>query len=95
MIDITQFIPDGIENAISMKDLAAASSLDVRTVRALVHKARAKGAVICSTCNNDNGGYYMPLDVSEAMPFYKQQLSRIRSATAALAAVAEYISSKE
>ncbi len=94
MINICDFIPDGKKNAISMADLAAATNLDTRTVRALVHNARSKGAVICSTCDNDNGGYYMPLDVSEAMPYYKQQLSRIRSANTALAAVAEYISAQ-
>ncbi len=95
MINILEFIPTGINNAVSMADLAVITRTDLRTVRRMVHNARKKGAIICSTCKNDNGGYYIPRDVAEAVPYYMQQLSRIRSATAALSAVAEYISSKE
>ncbi len=91
MINITEFIPDGKANAISMNDLAAATNLDTRTVRQLVHSARVNGAVICSTCDKDNGGYYIPRDVAEAVPYYRQQRSYINSATEALQSVINFI----
>ena len=81
----------GIEYAISNKELAIRARTDERTARQLVHKARKSGAVICSTCETENGGYYIPRDVKEAIPYYKQQLSRINSATEALQSVINYI----
>ncbi len=91
MINILEFIPTGINNAVSMADLAVITRTDLRTVRRLVHNARKNGAVICSTCDNDSGGYYIPRDVAEAVPYYKQQLSRINSATEALQSVIDFI----
>ena len=90
-MNIIDYIPDGINNAISLNDLAVILQADTRTVRQMVHNARKNGAVICSTCDNDNGGYYIPRDVAEAVPYYKQQLSRINSATAALQSVIDFI----
>lgn len=91
MIKITDFIPVGIDFAISNKELAARIRTDERTVRQLVHIARKNGAVICSTCEAENSGYYIPRDVSEALPYYRRQLSRINSATEALQSVINYI----
>ena len=91
MIRITEFIPEGIEHAISNKELSVRARTDERTARALVHRARKSGAVICSTCENGNGGYYIPRDVKEALPYYKQQISRINSATEALQSVINYM----
>lgn len=90
-INIIDFIPSGIENAISMEELAVRTHNNVRTVRQMVHNARLNGELICSTCDGDSGGYYLPKDTREALPYYRQQISRINSATAALAAVAKYI----
>ena len=91
MIKISEFIPTGIEHAISNKELAIRARIDERTARQLVHKARKSGAVICSTCEPENCGYYIPRDIKEALPYYRQQLSRINSATEALQSVITYI----
>ena len=73
MMNILEFIPTGINNAVSMADLAVITRTDLRTVRRMVHNARKNGAVICSTCDNDSGGYYIPRDVAEAVPYYKRK----------------------
>ena len=90
-INITDFIPLGIENAISMDELAVRTGSNVRAVRQMVHNARLRGELICSTCDGDSGGYYLPKDAAEAVPYYRQQLSRINSAVAALSAITEFI----
>lgn len=91
MISITNFIPKGRENAIFMNELAKNTGLDKRTVRKLVFNARVSGKVICSTSEKDTGGYYLPLNAEKAQPYYRQQLARINSATAALQSVINYI----
>lgn len=91
MIDITDFIPVGIEKAVSQLELSVMIRADERTVRQLIHNARRSGAVICSSCDTEKGGYYIPRDPSEAVPYYKQQLARINSATAALRSIIDYM----
>lgn len=88
---ISDFIPSGIENAISMEELAIRTHSSVRAVRQMVHNARLAGELICSTCDGDNGGYYLPKNAAEAIPYYRQQLSRINSAVAALSAITGYL----
>lgn len=87
---IIDFIPIGRVNALSMRDLARAANVDERTARQLVHRARANGEPICSTCE-ENGGYYMPRDIGEARVYLRQQQARIRSSNAALHGVKAYI----
>lgn len=87
---IMDFIPYGRKNAISMATLAAILNTDKRTVRALVLSARMCGAPICSTCG-ENGGYYMPRDISEAQIYLRQQKARVKSSNAALRGIKEYI----
>lgn len=87
---ITDFIPYGRKNAISMSTLAAILNTDKRTVRALVLSARMRGAPICSTCG-ENDGYYMPRDISEAQIYLHQQKARVKSSNAALRGIKEYI----
>lgn len=85
MIDIAQYIPTGgIEDAISQSALADLLQIDKRTVRALVYRARCNGAVICSTPDAINSGYYLPDTPLDAVPYVRFQQSRIRSAQLAL-----------
>ena len=88
--DLTEFIPTGRANAISMKDLATLLNVDARTVLALVQRAREQGAPICSEWEN-RGGYYMPADTYEARRYLRQQKARIRSARAALNGILKYL----
>lgn len=87
---ITDYIPEGIENAVSMAKLALMINEDKRTTRKLIHQARLSGEPICSTCEGE-GGYYMPRTPEEARTYYRQQKSRINSGIAAITAVGNYI----
>lgn len=88
-IDLTELIPTGRANAISMRELSERLNVDTRTTRALIQQARANGAAICSDW--ENGGYYMPLHVGEAIAYLNQQRARIKSAEAALKGVEKYL----
>lgn len=88
---ITEFIPNGKADAVSMKDLAAILGISKRGVRALVLAAREHGASICSTSESDKGGYYMPRDREEAVAYLKQQKARIKSAYAALNGIRKFL----
>lgn len=94
-MNILDFIPLGITNAISQEELAICMNCDKRTVRQAVFNARAKGAVICSTCEETTGGYYIPLSVDEALPYVNMQRNRIKSATLALKSVEDFIKNSQ
>ena len=89
-MNLTEFIPTGRANAISMRELAALLNVDTRTVRALVQRAREQGAPICSEWGA-NGGYYLPADTYEARRYLRQQKARIRSARAALNGITAFL----
>lgn len=94
-MNITDFIPLGIENAITQEELAIRLNCDKRTARAAVFDARRKGAVICSTCGNSTAGYYIPLSADEAKLYIRMQEKRIKSARAAIRSTKEYIKKTE
>ncbi len=85
------FIPDGRENARSMKELALILGIDVRTVRTHILAAHLSGSPICSTCKGNQHGYFMPCNVAEARLYLQEQHSRIRTSKAAMRAVEDYI----
>lgn len=88
---ITDFIPYGKENAISNSNLAIKSGTKKREARRFVHQARVNGEPICSTSDERKGGYFMPTNKEEALIYYRQQRSRIKSAIAALNGVKKYL----
>lgn len=92
---ISDFIPEGLANAISMRDLALMIGVDERKARQLVHQARATDEPICSTCEEGKGGYYLPCSVNEARVYLRQQNARIKSARVALRGVKKYIRENE
>lgn len=55
-IDITDYIYEGRDNAISRKSLVECTGLPDRSVRRLIAKARAEGHAIVG---DPNGGYYL------------------------------------
>ncbi len=87
MMDVTEFIPYGKENAISQGDLATLCSMDRRSVRKAVECARRNGAAICS----DNSGYYFPEDAEEARHYVQMQKHRIRTSAIVLQPVEKFI----
>lgn len=92
MKNVLDFIPKGMENAISMPELSLRMGESERAARKAVFEARRRGAVICSTCSGDSfDGYYFPASVEEALPYVQLQESRIRSAQEALRSAKNFI----
>lgn len=87
MLIIERYIPDGQQNAISQRQLAAVLQCSLRDVRLMVEQARRQGVPICSSCDAINGGYYMPQNKAEAKVYIFMQNHRIESALAARQAV--------
>ncbi len=86
-----EFIPYGKRNALSMSELSIRSGNDLRTTRKLVEAARKEGIPLCSDCGKRGGGYYFPLNVSEALPCRQQMKARLSSCTQSLNAIERYI----
>lgn len=88
-IVLRDFIPVGRENAVPMRVLSERLNIDARTLRALIQREREKGVPICSDW--EKGGYFMPIDESEARAYCRQQQHRIKTASAALNGVRDYL----
>lgn len=86
---ITDYIPYGRANAISMPNLSKQLGIKPRECRRWVQREREQGAPICSDW--EHGGYFMPANECEARSYYRQQRSRIKSARAALNGVIKYL----
>lgn len=87
-----ELIPHGKNNALSMKEISVRAGTDLRTTRKMVEVARKKGVPLCSDCDKKGGGYYFPINVSEALPCRQQMKSRLLSCTRSLNAIERYIS---
>lgn len=83
-INVLDFLPFGIKNALSMSELAKRMGTNQRTARKMVFEARRRGEVICSTCGENASGYYRPNNATEVRPYIAMQEHRISSAKAAL-----------
>ncbi len=86
-----EFIPYGKDNSISMEEISVRTGKDLRTTRKLVEAARKEGVPLCSDCGKNGGGYYFPINVSEALPCRKQMKARLSSCTQSLNAIERYI----
>ena len=81
-MNIVEYIPTGINNAISRKNLCKATGMSDRIVRRLVEEARRETIIIS---NNDGSGYWIyPENPTEREKellcrFVKQQESRAKS----------------
>lgn len=84
VLDIVEFIPYGMENAVSQQDLCEVTHLSKREVRQAVENARRKNAPICSSCTGNHTGYYLPTNKRECEVYLHMQKSRIHSARATM-----------
>lgn len=74
MLDISRFIPEGKENAVSREVLATRLGLPDRTVRKLIEEARDRGELICN--DGDGEGYYRSYDIGQIERQYRVDLAR-------------------
>ncbi len=86
-----EFIPYGKDNSLSMKEISVRIGKDLRTTRKLVETARKEGVPLCSDCGKNGGGYYFPINVSEALPCRQQMKARLSSYACSLAAIEKFI----
>lgn len=81
-MNITDYIPEGHENAISRKNLCALTGLSDRKIRQMIEEARRNTIIIS---NDDGSGYWLYPDKPTATEenllhkYVKQQESRAKS----------------
>lgn len=81
-MNITEYIPKGLENAISRKNLCKITGLNDRAMRERIEEARRHTIIIS---NSDGSGYWIypdnPTDEEQAhlQRYVKQQESRAKS----------------
>lgn len=80
---LLSFIPEGEENAVSMRTLARYLDVECRNVRALVLSARKDGYIIAS----NSCGYFIPTDSSELRRYYKRTQQRQETTAISISAV--------
>lgn len=78
-MNITDYIPTGQNNAVSVDSLCTALNIDRRTVRRLISSAQENGAVILNM--QDGRGYFVPADDESQLvdDYIKQESARARS----------------
>lgn len=79
---MTNLIPTGKENAISMNDLAKMMNTDCRTIRLLVLKARTRENKLICSCDK---GYYFPADMDELKEYIGRKTKGIKTSCIELA----------
>ncbi|MDO4484257.1 MAG: hypothetical protein Q4C54_07460 [Clostridia bacterium] len=84
---IVNLIPEGEENAVSMRDLARALQTEERKVRQYVEKARADGLFICS----GDAGYFLPADDADLIRYYRRHHARLKTSYRALLPLKKYL----
>lgn len=77
---ILNALPEGIENAISLKELSKRILADERTTKSLILEARLNGHMICSLVP-EVSGYFKPSNTWEALTCY--QIFKKRELTSA------------
>ena len=78
---LTDTIPTGHRDAVSMYHLAMMHNLSERKMRLAVENARRDGNLICS----GDKGYFMPETVTEIKEYVKRTSARLRTGRACLA----------
>ena len=78
---LTDSIPTGHRDAVSMGYLAKLHNLSERKMRFAVENARRDGILICS----GDRGYFLPETVTEIKDYAKRTSARIRTGRACLA----------
>lgn len=75
-VNISELLPSGKDNAISMHALARRLGINERILRQRIHAERVAGHLICS----DGSGYYKPKGRSELQKYCHQMQRRLVSA---------------
>lgn len=74
LVQISDFLQAGEENAQSAKELCELLSIDKRTLTAAIERERRQGSPICASCSSDTPGYYLASSKTE-MKEYCERLN--------------------
>lgn len=74
---ITEYIPEGKENAVTREHLCAVTGLPDRKVREQIENARRKGSIIINA--QDGAGYYISEELKDIARQYQQNERRALS----------------
>ena len=85
ILSIFELLPTGEECAISRSELCAITGLNIRNLRALIHKERCDGLQILT--NTRTGGYYKPGNTDETLHFIRSMRRRAAETSAVADAV--------
>ena len=88
---LIDLLPHGKSRAVSMKHLADVFGCTEREVRAMIHRARCDGSIICG----DSNGYYLPETREELMRWYRLARKRSLSGLKALKAARQQLREME
>lgn len=80
--NLLALLPEGRENAVSMRELADRLGIDERALRAAILQAREAGEIIAG----DSAGYYIPANKAELRRYYHAARKRCLSGLKALKA---------
>lgn len=84
MINIINLIPVGKANAITCKELSRLTGVSHRAIKGTISKCRRKGGIICSSLDDNNGGYFIYSNIDELREYVRSEQTRIDTAQAAL-----------
>lgn len=86
-INIIEFLPVGIENAVSMEELSSRTGLTQREIRAAILEARRKGVPVCSA----EEGYWIAQNADEASRCYRRHMARAITTIVAAKPLKKYV----
>lgn len=85
---LMSLIPDGEENAKSMRELSRACGVSTREFRKIIETARRDGMIIASS----DAGYFVPSCEEELNAFYIRTMYRVNTTLDTLRPVEEIVS---
>lgn len=85
---LMSLIPDGEENAKSMRELSRECGVSPREVRKIIENARRDGMIIASS----DSGYFVPSCEEELNEFYLRTMYRVNTTLDTLRPVEEIVS---
>lgn len=91
-LTIMELLQEGVENAISARDLAKYYNCDTRSITQEIHNLRRSGKVILSVNTGINNGFFLPADRAEVERFAKTMHSRLKQIKLATLSAEKYLS---
>ena len=89
--ELFDLIPTGKDNKITAATLKTMTGYTTRELKRAIARLRSEGAIICSSLDSENGGYFKPRTPEEALEYVRTERKRIASEQRALKAAEQYI----